>query len=90
MRLTLLTQDDCAFCDQAKAILNRLSTEFGFSVRVLDIDSPEGERLAAEGGIMFPPGLLIDDEPVSYGRPSERKLRRALERRMRSARSEMR
>jgi len=29
---------------------------------------------------MFPPGLFLDGEPFSYGRPSERKLRKALER----------
>ncbi len=27
---------------------------------------------------MFPPGLFLDGEPFSYGRPSERKLRKAL------------
>ena len=35
--------------------------------------------MARAAGIMFPPGILIDGEPFSYGRPSERKLRRALQ-----------
>lgn len=30
---------------------------------------------------MFAPGLLVDGEPFSYGRVSERKLRRTLARR---------
>jgi len=34
--------------------------------------------MARAAGIMFPPGILIDGEPFSYGR-SERKLRRALQ-----------
>lgn len=87
LRVTLLTQEDCAFCDQAKAILDRLSTEFDFTVRFLDIGSQEGQRHAGEGGILFPPGILIDDEPFSYGRPSERKLRREIQRRIKPARS---
>lgn len=87
LHVTLLTQEECAFCDQAKEILDRLSTEFGFAVRVLDMGSPQGTRLAEEGGIMFPPGILIDDEPFFYGRPSERKLRRELQRRTKPARS---
>ena len=87
VHVTLVTQDDCAFCDQAKAILDRMSTEFGIALRLIEIGSPEGTRLAEEAGIMFPPGILIDDEPFSYGRPSERKLRRELQRRMNRTRS---
>ncbi len=30
---------------------------------------------------MFPPGIFIGGEPFSYGRPSEKKLRRELEKR---------
>ncbi len=32
--------------------------------------------------MLFPPGIFLDGEPFSYGRPSERKLRRELERRL--------
>ena len=35
-----------------------------------------------KGGLLFPPGVLIDGEPFSYGRLSERKLRRELDRRL--------
>ena len=38
------------------------------------------QRLATQGGLLFPPGILIDGEPFSYGRLSERKLRRELDR----------
>jgi len=36
--------------------------------------------LAARGGVLFPPGIFLDREPFSYGRPSERKLRKELAR----------
>ncbi len=49
----------------------------------MDLTSEEGERLATAGGIMFPPGILLDGEAFAYGRPSERKLRRELDRRAR-------
>lgn len=84
MRITLLTQEDCAFCDQAEDVLDRLSAEFGFTVRTLDIASRDGRRLAETGGVMFPPGIFIDEEPFCYGRPSERRLRREFEHRTRS------
>lgn len=81
MEVQLVTRDDCAFCDVAKEMLGGLSTEYGFAVRVLELDSPEGASLAERGGVMFPPGVFIDGEPFSYGRVSEKKLRRELGRR---------
>jgi glutaredoxin len=80
--ILLLTQEQCGFCEQAKDILDRLSREYWLSVSTLDIGSPRGQRLAAQGGLLFPPGILIDGEPFSYGRLSERKLRRELDRRL--------
>ena len=79
--VVLLTQGDCAFCHDAEDILGRLSAEYGFVVTRLDVDTPEGQETAVGGGLLFPPGILIDREPFSYGRPSERKLRREFERR---------
>jgi hypothetical protein len=80
--ILLLTQEHCGFCEQAKEILGRLAREYWLSVSMLDMGSPEGQRLAIEGGLLFPPGVLIDGEPFSYGRLSERKLRRELDRRL--------
>ena len=77
--VTLLTREQCAFCEQAKELLARLAAEYPLAVTTLDLDSPEGLKLAAAGGVLFPPGLF-NGEPFSYGRPSERKLRRELER----------
>ncbi len=82
MNVLLLTQKQCAFCEQAKELLDRLSVEYRFSVSTLDLASPEGEALAVRSGVLFPPGIFLDGEPFSYGRPSERKLRRELERRL--------
>ena len=84
MNVLLLTQANCASCDQAKEILDRLSTEYGFSVATVELGSPEGQALAERGGILFPPGVLLDGEPFSYGRLSERKLRCELEGRPRT------
>jgi glutaredoxin len=81
MKVTLLTQENCAFCEQAKEMLDRLSAEYVFSVSTVDLGSPEGQALSERGGAMFPPGLFIDGEPFSYGRPSERKIRREFDRR---------
>ncbi len=78
MNVLLLTQQQCVFCTQAKELLERLSLEYGFSVSTLDVSSPEGEALAVRSGILFPPGIFLDGEAFSYGRPSERRLRREL------------
>src|SRR5712691_2593243 len=84
MNVLLLTQEHCGFCLQAKEILDRLAVEYGFSVSTLDVSSPEGEALAVRSGLLFPPGIVLEGELFSYGRPSERKLRREIERRLRS------
>jgi len=74
----LLTQDECTLCEHAREIVERLSRELPLTLRTLELSSPEGEALAAEGGILFAPGVFVDGRPFSYGRLSERKLRRAL------------
>ncbi|MDP8970739.1 MAG: glutaredoxin [Actinomycetota bacterium] len=80
MEVVLLTQVHCAFCGDAKQLLDRLASEYGLEVREVDLSSPEGTELARAHGILFPPGILVDGEAVSSGRPSERRLRRELER----------
>lgn len=76
--ITLLTQDDCAFCDRAKRILAGLAPEFPIRVTEIDLAGLEGRGLAERAGVSFAPGLLIGGEPFGYGRISERRLRRTL------------
>ena len=80
--ITLLTQDDCAFCDDAKRVLDLLSSEFPVHVNEIGLASEEGQALARAAGVLFAPGVLLDGNPFSYGRLSERKLRRALGKRL--------
>ena len=78
-RITILTSPDCALCDHAKAVLGRLEAEYPLVIETIPLDSEYGQRLAQECQLLFPPGILINDEPFSWGRLSERKLRRAIE-----------
>ena len=78
IRITLLTKTDCSLCDRAKATIDKLTDEFRLTVELVALDSPEGQLLAARSGMAFPPAVLLDGQPFSYGRLSERKLRRAL------------
>ena len=82
LKVLLLTQENCAFCDAARAILLRLEREYPISLSTLPLETLDGQSLAERNGILFPPGIFIDDEPVCYGRPSERALRREIERRI--------
>jgi thiol-disulfide isomerase/thioredoxin len=81
VQITLLTQTSCGTCELAKEILARLGSEYPLSVTEVDLRTDEGKRLAAEAGVLFAPGVLVDGQPFSYGRLSERKIRRALDRR---------
>ena len=82
IHVLLLTQAHCCFCEQAQELLRSLSYEYWLSIATLDMGSPLGQRLAVKGGLLSPPGMLIDGKPFSYGRLSERKLRRELDRRL--------
>lgn len=77
-RITLLTVSDCHLCEQAEAVVDRVGADLALEVEILPLDSKQGRRLGEGAGILFPPGVLIDGEPFSYGRLSERRLRRAL------------
>lgn len=77
-RVTLLTKADCDLCHQAKAVLDRIGRDVPIDVEIVPIDSERGQHLARDAGIIFPPGVLIDGRPFSYGRLSQRRLRRAL------------
>ncbi len=76
--IVLLTKADCHFCDQAKEVLTRLAGEYDLEVREVALDSEEGGRLALEAGTPFPPVVFLDGRAFSYGRLSERRVRRAL------------
>lgn len=76
--ITILTQDSCAACEQAKDVLARLKLEYPLQIRETALATEEGRALAAANGVVFAPGILIDGKPFSYGRLSEKKLRRHL------------
>jgi glutaredoxin len=78
--ITLLTQEGCAHCEKAERSLDHLAAEFDLRVRRLDVTEPEGRSLAETSGLAFAPGIYVDGELFSYGRLSERKLRRHLAR----------
>jgi hypothetical protein len=81
VQLMLLTQDNCGLCDHAKQILQRVGQQYRLQITEINLTSAEGRRLAHDAGVLFAPGLLVDGEPFSFGRLSERKLRRALNQR---------
>ncbi|MHB1927852.1 MAG: glutaredoxin family protein [Acidimicrobiales bacterium] len=76
--MTLVTKADCALCDQAKSVLERVGVEVPLTVEIVSLDSQRGRALAERSRLLLPPGVLLDGEPFSWGRLSERKLRRAL------------
>lgn len=76
--VTLLTQADCALCEHAKQVLARVSADVPLQIRTVDLVNDEGRRLAESAGVLFAPGVLLDGALFSYGRLSERRLRRAL------------
>jgi glutaredoxin len=82
VELIVLTQPSCGFCDAAKELAARLAAEYALSTRELSLTDGEGRVLAERTGVLFAPGILLDGELLAYGRPSERRIRRELDRRL--------
>ncbi|WP_449406875.1 glutaredoxin family protein [Microbacterium maritypicum] len=76
--ITILSQAACSSCEQAKAVIARVAQEHSLHIDEVPIDSAEGQILTARHGVVFAPGILIDGNMFSYGRLSEKKLRRHL------------
>ena len=74
----LLTKADCHFCEHAKEVLARLATKHRLHVREVPLESEEGKALGLESAAPFPPVVFLNGWAFSYGRLSERKLRKAL------------
>ncbi|MCH9731519.1 MAG: thioredoxin family protein [Actinomycetia bacterium] len=81
LEITLLTQHDCNYCHHAKDVLGRIGQDYPLRITEINLASEKGQNLASRAGVMFAPGVLVDGEPFSFGRLSERKLRRALDKR---------
>ena len=79
--ITILSKEECHLCDHAKEVVERLTEEFQLELEVVPMTTPEGQELAVRAGMLFPPAVLVDGQPYSYGRLSERHLRRELQRR---------
>jgi glutaredoxin len=82
MEVIVLSQDNCSYCDEVYGILSRLAAEYLLSLTTVDLAQPEGQVLAERAGMFFTPGIFIDGEAFSFGRTSEKKLRREIERRL--------
>lgn len=78
--ITIVTTADCVFCEQAKDVLARVGNEAAIVVREVPLDSAEGRQISQKAAALFPPVVLLDGEALSYGRLSERRLRKALAR----------
>ena len=80
-RISVVTKPDCHYWEEAKQLLERLAPELDLDVEVIDLTTTRGQALAIASGMVFPPAILIDGAPFSYGPLSERRLRRELARR---------
>ena len=82
LRATLVTAPDCHLCEHARGVLARLGQTWPVVVEEVAWSTPEGLALVQRDGVPFPPALYVGGELYGYGRLSEGRLRRLLERRM--------
>lgn len=80
MRATLVTAPECHLCEHARQVLSRLQRAWPLLVDEVRWSSAEGQTLVRRDGVPFPPALHVGGELCGYGRLSEGRLRRLLER----------
>ena len=76
----MLTQPDCRLCEHAATVLTRVAHDHPLTVETLRLDTERGSELGMRHGVAFAPGVLLEGTLFSYGRLSERRLRRHLSR----------
>lgn len=79
-RVTVLTQPDCRLCEHAASVLDRVARDHLLAVETIGLDTEPGRELGVRHGVAFAPGVLLEGTLFSYGRLSERRLRRHLAR----------
>lgn len=75
----MLTAPGCHWCEDARRLLERLSREFDLRTTFRIVDSEADRALMLDNGALFPPAIFVDGTFVQYGRPSEKRIRAALE-----------
>ena len=79
IQVTVLSAPHCELCEHAKKVLAEVSADYDIEILVISDESEEGRALMMEHMVAFPPGVLLDGNLFSFGRLSERRLRRQLE-----------
>ena len=69
----------CHLCEDAIEALRDIGAEFALDVRVVELDSEEGNEIVAVHRPPLYPAVLIDGRLFSSGRLPRKKLRRMLE-----------
>lgn len=82
VEVTILTQPDCANCERAEEIIERLAGEFPIAVSKVQLQSESGRQLAQEWAAMFAPVVLIDGSLFSQARLSENDFKKELQTRL--------
>ncbi len=77
--VAIITSSGCHLCEMAKEVVAAVGLDHELSVRIVDLASPEGQRLAKLHQMPFAPMVLIDGQLHAHGRVSEKKLRRYLQ-----------
>ena len=76
--VTVVHSPACHFCDDARAALADLATEFPLTVEYLDCTEPRGAALIREHRAGMYPLVLVDGGFFSAGRLPRKKLRAQL------------
>lgn len=77
--ITLLVSPTCGACPSAKSLWKELRVKYSFSYREVDINSNDGQELAARHSVRAVPATIIDGRLTFVGVPSRQSAEKALQ-----------
>ncbi len=82
IEILLVTSPGCHLCEKAKDVLEHVSSAYPLRWREIDMASPDGSAIVRASRAPFPPVIILAGKIYGYGRLSEKKLRKDLDRLM--------
>ncbi|HED15427.1 MAG TPA: hypothetical protein ENI64_01205 [Gammaproteobacteria bacterium] len=79
MQLQLILTDNCSSCAQTRKLWETVCDEFQLELIVLNLDSPDGKKLANTNALKTFPALLVEGRVRMVGLPGAQSARKLLE-----------
>ncbi len=81
VKVLVVTSEGCKPCSRVKRVLRELQYDMpDLTVKLVDLSSPDGSKLAMDNGILYPPAVFIEGKLFGKGKIDAEKMVEAIRR----------